>query len=107
MLITMVQRLDLLGLALFTFANFVAAIDKTRSPELIAGLTMAATHLDRQALLQSDKDWLFDFNEQRPFYNFAPGGVTNMNAATFPAARGHGMTRQLLLVYMVASDPLY
>lgn len=103
----MIQRLDLLGLALFTFATLVAAIDKTKSPELIARLATAATHLDRQALLQSDKDWLFGFNEQRPSYNFAPGGVTNMNAATFPAARGHGMTRQLLLVYMVASGSLY
>ena len=95
MLITMVQRLSLLGLALFTSATLVTAIDNTKNPELIARLTTAATHLDRQALLQSDKDWLFDFSEQQPFYNFAPGGVVNMNAATFPAARGNGMTRQL------------
>lgn len=93
MLTTMVQR-DLLGFALFTFVTLAAAIDETKSPELTARLTTAATHLDRQALLQSDKDWLFDFNEQQPFYNFAPGGVINMNAATFPAARGNGMTRQ-------------
>ena len=92
--ITMVQRPNLLGFALFTFATLVAAIDETKSPDLIARLTTAATHLDRQALLQSDKDWLFDFNEQQPFYNFAPGGVINMNAASFPAARGNGMTRQ-------------
>lgn len=94
MLITMVERLNLLAFAFFTFVTLAVAIDKTKSPGLIARLTIAATHLDRQALLESDKDWLFDFNEQQPFYNFAPGGVVNMNAATFPAARGNGMTRQ-------------
>ena len=104
MLITMVQRANLLGVALLTFVTLVAAIDKTKSPELIARLTTAATQLDRQALLGSDKDWLFDFSEQQPFYNFSPGGVINMNAATFPAARGNGMTRQLLLVCAPASD---
>lgn len=86
-----------------TVITLVAAIDRTRSPELIAKLTTAASRLDRQALLHSNKDWLFDFNEQQPFYNFAPGGVTNMNAATFPAARGNGMTRQSLLVCTKAS----
>lgn len=69
MLNTMVQRRDLLGLALFTFATLVAAIDKTKSQELIARLTTAATHPDLQALLRSNRDWLFDFSEQRPYYS--------------------------------------
>lgn len=73
----------------------VAAIDKVRDPSLDAKLGSAATQLDRLTLLPSDKDWLFDFTSQQPYYNFAPGGVTNMNAATFPAAKGHGMTSEL------------
>jgi hypothetical protein len=59
----MVQRLGLLGFALAIFVTLATAIDKTKNPELIARLTTAASHLDRQALLQSDKDWLFDFSE--------------------------------------------
>ena len=68
------------------------AVDKTRDPALDANLFTAATQLDRLNLLPSNEDWLFDFTIQEPYYNFAPGGVTNMNAATFPAAVGNGMT---------------
>ncbi|KAK3068038.1 hypothetical protein LTR53_014694 [Teratosphaeriaceae sp. CCFEE 6253] len=74
----------------------VAAVDKTRDPSLVANLATAATQLDRHALLPSDDDWLFDFTTQEPNYNFAPGGVINMNAATFPAAKGNGMTLAML-----------
>jgi hypothetical protein len=70
----------------------VVAVDKTRYPEKIAALDTAATQLDRLALLPNDEDWVFDFTKQDPWYNFSPGGVTNMNAATFPAARKNGLT---------------
>ena len=86
------QTIVTAGLLLAAFTQNAAAIDKTRQPELDANLATAATQLDRLALLPSDDDWLFDFTTQQPFYNFAPGGVTNMNAATFPAAKGNGMT---------------
>jgi len=79
---------------LAAFTQQAAAIDKTRDPGLIAKLNGAATQLDRLALLPDDSDWGFDFTAQEPFYNFAPGGVINMNAATFPAAKGNGMTRR-------------
>lgn len=69
-----------------------SAIDITNDPERVAKLTMAATQLDRLALLPSNADWTFDFTTQTYFYNWAPGGVTNMNAATFPATRGNGLT---------------
>ncbi|KAM3414110.1 Spherulin-1B [Cercospora zeina] len=69
-----------------------SAIDVTKDPEAVAKLTMAATQLDRLALLPNSADWTFDFTAQQFFYNWAPGGVTNMNAATFPATRGNGMT---------------
>jgi len=82
------------GLLLATVTQHAEAVDKTRQPALDASLGNAATQLDRLALLPSDDDWLFDFTAQQPNYNFAPGGVTNMNAATFPAAKGNGMTRE-------------
>jgi len=84
------------GLFLIGFTQHAVAVDKTRDPSLDANLVTAATQLDRLALLPSDDDWLFDFTIQQPFYNFAPGGVTNMNAATFPAAKGNGMTLAML-----------
>ncbi|OQO01828.1 hypothetical protein B0A48_12301 [Cryoendolithus antarcticus] len=84
------------GALLCLFAQSAVAVDKTRDPDKIAKLSTAASQLDRQALLPSDSDWLFDFNTQQPFYNFAPGGVVNMNAATFPAAKGNGLTLAML-----------
>jgi hypothetical protein len=73
-------------------ANPVSAVDVTSNPDLIARLITANSQLDRLALLPDDaKDWRFDFTSQKN-YNFAPGGVVNMNAATFPAAKGNRMT---------------
>lgn len=80
------------SLTLAALTQSVHAVDKTRDPELIAKLITANSQLDRLDLLGSDEDWFFDFNIQQPFYNFAPGGVVNMNSATFPAAKGNGMT---------------
>ena len=77
--------------ALLLFSH-VQAVDETRDPFMDANLATAATQLDRLKLLSSDEDWMFDFTKQSPYYNFKPGGVTNMNAATFPAAKGNGMT---------------
>jgi len=79
---------------LAAWTQHVTAVDKTRSPSKIAALNDAATQLDRLSILSEDSDWNFDFTAQQPFYNFAPGGVVNMNAATFPAAKGNGMTRK-------------
>lgn len=80
------------------FVYRAGAVDRVRDPGLDAKLVTAATQLERLQLLPSEDDWLFDFTVQKPFYNFAPGGVTNMNAATFPAAKGNGMTRMYLQV---------
>lgn len=84
----------LLGLsAIFALSfHYSIATDTTRNPELIAKLTTAATQLDRLALLPSNEDWTFDFTAQKTTYNFKPGGVSNMNAATFPAAKFNGLT---------------
>lgn len=73
-------------------ANPVSTVNVTSNPDLISKLITANSQLDRLALLPDDaKDWHFDFTVQKN-YNFAPGGVVNMNAATFPAAKGNGMT---------------
>lgn len=84
-----------IGLLIASLSRNTVAIDKTRDPALVADLNAAATQLDRLALLNNNDAWLFDFTAQQPFYNFAPGGVTNMNAATFPAAKGNSMTSTL------------
>lgn len=39
-----------------------SAVDVTRDPGLVAQLKVAATQLDRLALLPDDSDWTFDFN---------------------------------------------
>lgn len=81
-------------LALFLATNPVSAVDTTSDPALIAALITANSQLDRLALLPDDaKHWHFDFTAQKN-YNLAPGGVVNMNAATFPAAKGNRMTRE-------------
>ena len=91
MLLSAVTRMA--ALLLTCSIQQVLAVDQTRDPGLIAKLNMAATQLDRLTLLGNDeKDWTFTFTDQKPFYNFSPGGVINMNAATFPAARGNGLT---------------
>lgn len=81
------------SLTLATLTHHVVAVDATEYPDLIAKLITANSQLDRLALLPDDKDWHFDFTTHKN-YNFAPGGVTNMNAATFPAAKGNRMTRE-------------
>ena len=81
------------GLIFATLAGTVVAVDVTKDPELIAKLITANSHLDQQALLEGNEAWHFDFTTSKN-YNFAPGGVANMNAATFPAAKTGGMTRE-------------
>lgn len=79
----------------FTVAAIVAsvalAIDTDVNPDLVAKLKMANTNLDRMKLLPNNDDWFFDFTKQDK-YTFAPGGVINANAATFPATVGQGLT---------------
>lgn len=76
------------------FTNPISTVDITSNASLIAALITANSQLDRLALLPDDAtDWHFDFTIQKN-YNFAPGGVINMNAATFPAAKGNRMTRK-------------
>ncbi|KAL1310990.1 hypothetical protein AAFC00_001210 [Neodothiora populina] len=75
--------------------RLVSSVDITRDPELVAKLRASASNLDRRALLANDSDWLYDFTLQRT-YTFAPGGVSNANAATFPATVGQGMTMAVL-----------
>lgn len=89
-----------LAIMLFCGISFVIAailggvalgIDNDVNSDLVAKLRMANTNLDRMKLLPNDEDWFFDFTKQDK-YTFAPGGVINANAATFPATVGQGMT---------------
>lgn len=82
------------SLLLALLAQHASAVDATSNPELISKLITSNSQLDRLSLLGSNEDWFFDFTTQQPNYNFAPGGVVNMNAATFPAAKGNDMTRE-------------
>lgn len=81
------------GLLLAVFVPSAAAVDVTRNATLVAQLIEANSQLDRLALLPSNDDWLFDFTTQKK-YTFTPGGVINMNSATFPASKGNDMTRE-------------
>ena len=81
-----------LGFVVFAVVASVAlAMDVDKNPELVSKLRLANTNLDRMKLLPKDSDWFFDFTKQDK-YTFAPGGVVNANAATFPATVGQGMT---------------
>ncbi|KAF2739459.1 RmlC-like cupin [Polyplosphaeria fusca] len=71
--------------------SLTTAADQTLNPDLNAKLMLAATNVDRQALLPKNEDWIFDFTQQK-VYTFAPGSVVNANAATFPTLAGVGMT---------------
>ena len=83
-----------LGLGFVAFAivaSVALAVDNDKDPNLVAKLRMANTNLDRMKLLPDDSDWFFDFTKSDK-YTFAPGGVVNANAASFPATVGQGMT---------------
>lgn len=82
----------MLGVLLALLWQQVSAVDKTRDAVLLSKLDLAATQLDRLALVPKNEDWVFDFTAQKPYYSWAPGGVTNMNAATFAAGRKNGLT---------------
>lgn len=97
-----------LAIMLFCGISFVVAailagvalgVDNDVNSDLVAKLRMANTNLDRMKLLPKDEDWFFDFTKQDK-YTFAPGGVINANAATFPATVGQGMT----MVSQLSSD---
>lgn len=92
----MLSHAILVMLSSLLLANLASAVDVTSNPDLIAKLITSNSQLDRLALLPDDaKDWHFDFTVQKN-YNFAPGGVVNMNSATFPVAKGNGMTCEFI-----------
>ena len=74
----------------------VAAVDQTVNPQLDDEIILSPTNYDKiTKLLPNNTDWIYDFTTNK-FYNFAPGGVSNANAATFPAMTGLGMTLAIL-----------
>lgn len=83
-----------LATGLLALTNSIVAVDQAVDAGLNTKLAGATSQLERMAMLDSDEDWIFDFTKQE-YYSFAPGGVVNMNAATFPAAVSNGLTRRL------------
>ncbi|KAH7375429.1 spherulin-1A [Plectosphaerella cucumerina] len=78
-------------LSLLLLGSLACAVDQTRDAELVRALRTSATGLDRAKLLPNDDDWRFDYRTHE-YHTYAPGGVVNANAATFPATVGNGMT---------------
>jgi oxalate decarboxylase/phosphoglucose isomerase-like protein (cupin superfamily) len=68
---------------------------RTINPALNAQLKFSATNFDRQALLQENSDWTFDFS-QHPNFNHPNGAVIVADAASFPALTSQGMTISML-----------
>jgi oxalate decarboxylase/phosphoglucose isomerase-like protein (cupin superfamily) len=86
---------------IFLFATHIPLLvtaqtkSRTINPLLNAQLKTCATNFDRQALLQQNSDWLYDFT-LHPNYNSQTGAVIIADAASFTALTGHGMTISLL-----------
>lgn len=77
-------------------AGQAVAVDQTVNAQLDDAIKLAATNYDKITKeLPNNSDWTYDFTTNE-FYNFAPGGVANANAATFPATTGLGITLAIL-----------
>lgn len=102
----MLSRLGLVTTALSLLSPFwldpTAAMDNppipAEGPDVVRRLITAATTLDREKILSTNESWLFDFNDFPETFNFAPGGVTTMKTATFPACKPHGMSCPFFLL---------
>lgn len=77
-------------------AGKALAVDQTVNAQEDQDIVLAATNYDKiNKILPSNSDWTYDFTTNQ-YYNFAPGGVSNANAATFPATKGLGLTMAIL-----------
>ncbi|KAB5532670.1 RmlC-like cupin domain-containing protein [Coniochaeta sp. 2T2.1] len=76
-------------LPLCLLAATVSAVDKPKDADLNAKLKTSANELAKLDLIKDDL--VYDF-KSHPYFTYASGGVVNANAATFPAATGHGLT---------------
>jgi len=66
----------LVNVLILAFFGAIQAVDVTVNPSLDASLITAATHLDRQALLSKNSDWLFDFKAHSK-YTVCPNQVSH------------------------------
>ncbi|KAK8178311.1 spherulin-1A [Phyllosticta citribraziliensis] len=89
-----------------TLVTPATAIDATLNATLVASAKLAATRLDRAALFTAPNSTVFDFTSH-PYHTFAPGGVVNANAATFPYVTGNGMTLAMLYLGPCAMLPAH
>ncbi|KAM0276176.1 hypothetical protein ACHAQH_007028 [Verticillium albo-atrum] len=84
--------------------GLASAVDQSVDPALVSRLKSSPTELDKIKLLPQDSDWTFDYFASS-FHDYAPGGVVNANAATFPATVGNGMTMSWLTLGPCAMLP--
>lgn len=70
-------------------ATPLLAVDTPVNAALNGQLKTAPNELAKLDLVKDD--FVFDFTKSDK-YSYSPGGVVNGNAATFPAATGHGLT---------------
>jgi oxalate decarboxylase/phosphoglucose isomerase-like protein (cupin superfamily) len=89
-------------ISLALLATGVYAVDKPVNPELNAKIKVAPTELTKFDLVGSQIE--YDFTTH-PYFTYAPGGVVNANAATFPAATGEGLTMAWLALGPCAMLP--
>ncbi|RMY71538.1 hypothetical protein D0863_05094 [Hortaea werneckii] len=82
--------------ASLSITSTLAAMGPTMDPASCSALKGACTQADRLNILESNEDWLFDFNDYPETYNFAPGGVTTAKASTFAATVENGMSMAML-----------
>lgn len=89
--------------ASLSITSTLAAMGPTMDPASCSALKGACTQADRLNILESNEDWLFDFNDYPETYNFAPGGVTTAKASTFAATVENGMSSTFPIVGFAAS----
>jgi len=78
------------------YVGLVVAVDVTVNPQEDDAIKLAATNYDKiTKILPNNGDWTYDFTTNK-YFSWAPGGVSNANAATFPAMTGLGMTLAIL-----------
>ncbi len=80
---------------LLPLAQAAGPTPETVNPILNARLKVAATNVDRQALLAHDSDWWYDFDYHPDYYSNV-GSVITANAGSFPALTNLGISIALL-----------
>ncbi|KAI1325980.1 spherulin-1A [Xylariaceae sp. FL0255] len=93
-----------LGLLLLCLPTLAIAQNSDSLQSIDISLEEAPTQLDKDAILNTNSSWVFDFTAQDT-YGFNPGGITLAEAKTFPATVGNGLTMSLVTLGPCAMQP--